>query len=433
MGGKSSPDTPDYRKMAEEQAKASRNITEQQTTANRPDQYTPWGSSTWQKEQEWDPSTEQYINRWQQDIQLTPAEQASLESQQMVGLEKSQLAEHMTGRMWDEYGQSMDWSGITEAGAGPQVTEGNRLDQYGVDTSGLRPGGADVDPSQRYHSAAGDAIYQQATSRLDPQWESAQSDKESQLAAQGLRPGDPAYDRAMNEFDMAKTDAYQQAQYGATMGAGAEAQRYHGMDLTTGAYDQQRRQQQFEEAMTGQGFNNEQIQAMWQADEQQRSQMFGEELAASNYQTQLRQQELVERMQQRGWTLNEIKAILEGGQVGMPTMPGFTTAERSETPQYLAAGEAGYKADLQSASMENAGWEALMGGMGMGAGSAMKISDRRLKRNIERIGTTPGGHALYSWTYVWGEAGVGVMADEVPHAVVRHPSGYDMVDYRRIS
>lgn len=60
---------------------------------------------------------------------------------------------------------------------------------------------------------------------------------------------------------------------------------------------------------------------------------------------------------------------------------------------------------------------------------SMGFSDRRLKRNIRRIGTRKG-FPWYSWTFVWGEPGEGVMADEVPQQFVRrHSSGFDMVDY----
>jgi len=71
----------------------------------------------------------------------------------------------------------------------------------------------------------------------------------------------------------------------------------------------------------------------------------------------------------------------------------------------------------------------IMGGM-MGGASAM--SDRRLKSNIQRIGTHDTGIGIYSYI-IGGQHQIGVMADEVktvrPEAVTRHTSGYDMVNY----
>ncbi len=60
------------------------------------------------------------------------------------------------------------------------------------------------------------------------------------------------------------------------------------------------------------------------------------------------------------------------------------------------------------------------------------FSDRRLKTNIKFKGKTPAGNNWYSYDYIWGESSEGVMADEVRHiegAVIRHESGFDMVNY----
>ena len=434
MGGKSSaPAPPDYTAAAQAQGEASKEVTEQQTWANRPNQYTPFGSQTWDQYQEYDPVTGQTLNKWNQRTQLDPLTQAALEQQQKLQLEKSQLAGGMTDRMWNEYGQKMDYEGLPGFAFGPGTSQGNQLNTGGIDTSGLRQGGQDVDSSQRYSQQAGDALYGRATSRLDPQWERGQQDKESKLMAQGLRPGDEAYDRAMNEFDMSKTDAYQQAGYGADIGAGQEAARYQGMDLGTGQYDQQRRQQQFEEGLTAQGFNNEQIQGMWQADEQQRQQLSSDQYREADYQNKMRQAQLTEQMTQRGFSLNEINAIMSGQQVGMPSMPGFEGATKSEGTQYLNAADMGYQAKMGEYGANQAGDQAFMNTLGAGAGMAMKFSDRRLKHGIRRAGTTRSGLPLYTWTYAWGEPGFGVMADEAPaDAVHTHPSGFLVVDYSRI-
>ena len=434
MGKSSAPPPPDYRGMAEEQAQASREITEQQTYANRPDQFTPFGSTTWENTPVWDEATQQYINRWAQNTELDPLAQASLDEQMKLQLEKSQLSGAMTGRMWDEYGQPMNWDQHPDMAGTPIYQQGGSLQTAGVDPSGLRPGGQDVDPSQRYQQSAEDAIYGRSTSRLDPMFEQRQADMESSLYAKGLRPGDEAYDREMGNFNMQREDAYQTAMTEAIMGSGAEASRMHGMDLQTGAYDQGRRQQQFSEMLGAQGFNNEEIARMWQAQEGQNEQMFGNEMVMANYQNQLRQQSMAEEMQRRGFTLNEINAVMSGQQVGMPSMPGFTNATKSETPQYLEAGNMGYQAALQQSSADAA--SSPLGGLFSMASTVaplMMPSDRRLKKNVRWIGMTPGGNRLYSWIYVWGDAGVGVMADEVPEAAVMTPSGYYAVDYSKVT
>lgn len=67
------------------------------------------------------------------------------------------------------------------------------------------------------------------------------------------------------------------------------------------------------------------------------------------------------------------------------------------------------------------------------AGTAASLSDRRLKANIIKHGEMDDGLGLYSWTFLWGAPGVGVMADEVerlrPWALGPRVSGYQTVIY----
>jgi len=65
------------------------------------------------------------------------------------------------------------------------------------------------------------------------------------------------------------------------------------------------------------------------------------------------------------------------------------------------------------------------------------FSDRRLKKNITVIGKSPSGINIYNFEYKNPEFGEGiwqgVMSDEIPQeAVIKHNSGYDMVDYNKI-
>jgi len=60
------------------------------------------------------------------------------------------------------------------------------------------------------------------------------------------------------------------------------------------------------------------------------------------------------------------------------------------------------------------------------------FSDRRLKTNIVRIGTTDTGYPWYSFEWKIGGFSEGVMSDEVPAEFVRNIHGFDEVDYGRI-
>jgi outer membrane protein OmpA-like peptidoglycan-associated protein len=79
------------------------------------------------------------------------------------------------------------------------------------------------------------------------------------------------------------------------------------------------------------------------------------------------------------------------------------------------------------------------GGAGAGGagGAGGSWSDRRLKRNILRLGETAAGLPLYRFEYVWGgPVYVGVMAQDVailrPDAVIKDASGYYRVDYDKL-
>ena len=73
---------------------------------------------------------------------------------------------------------------------------------------------------------------------------------------------------------------------------------------------------------------------------------------------------------------------------------------------------------------------------GANLGGAL-FSDRRLKKNIKHIGNSPNGIKIYTFEYINKNVGdgvyQGVMSDEIPsEAVVKHPSGYDTVDYSKL-
>jgi hypothetical protein len=73
----------------------------------------------------------------------------------------------------------------------------------------------------------------------------------------------------------------------------------------------------------------------------------------------------------------------------------------------------------------------------VGSSSNMSISDRRLKKNIVRIGTHESGCGIYRFSYLWSNiVYTGVMAQDVlkyvPEAVSVGPSNYLAVDYGRL-
>lgn len=79
----------------------------------------------------------------------------------------------------------------------------------------------------------------------------------------------------------------------------------------------------------------------------------------------------------------------------------------------------------------------LMQGAGSLASGLAMFSDRRLKRDVVKLGERPDGLGVYLFRYLWSPLQhIGVMAQEVlrvkPEAVIPHASGFLMVDYGRL-
>lgn len=381
MGKKSQPPPPDYTGAAEKQAAASQQNVAQQTWANRADQYNPWGSETWGSEQAVDPSTGQNVTKWTQNTTLTPELQQALDAQLNVQNARSQQAQSLIGRMNDEFGQPMDWSGLPQMQYGPQAGQLNQYTSaYGGQPrlqTGLDFGGTQgVQGAAQNRQGAEDAIYQQATSRLDPRFAEQQRSMETDLANQGITRGSDAYANEMAKFGRTKNDAYQQAQMAAITGGGAEAQRNQAMDLAL-------RQQQVGELGTQGNFRNtalgqqfgfglgQQQQAFGQQ-QQAGAQNFNQQLQASQFQNQLRQQALTEQMQQRGFSLNEMNALLSGQQVQSPQFAGYGQAGMAQAPDYMGALQGTYGAQTDASNAAAAqGAQNTQAGVGLASSAAM--------------------------------------------------------------
>lgn len=227
-----------------------------------------------------------------------------------------------------------------------------------------------VNPGQSYQ----DAIM----SRLQPQWDRKQQQLETQLVNQGITDrGSEAWGNALNDFNQARNDA--------------------------------------EVAATLQGMG------------------FGQ---------QARQQDLQEQAFLRNEPLNTLNAVRTGSQVTNPTFSNVPQQQTTAGPNLLGAAQAQGQYDQGVYNSQVASDNAMMNGLftlGSAAlmapkGTFAAVSDRRLKRNIRKIGEHKGLN-VYAYDYVWGEPSVGVMADEVEHipgAVITHSSGYKMVDYSKV-
>lgn len=207
-------------------------------------------------------------------------------------------------------------------------------------------------------------------------------------------------------------------------------------------------QQQFGQNALQAQFGNQAQQQQWnqlyqraQYGDQQAMQQLQAQMLAGNFNNQNRQQAIAEEQMRRGMPLNELNALLSGQQVGMPQMPNFSQAGRVDTPNYFGAANAQYQSALDASNAGNMMQSGMMSGLfnlgsaamqSGGWGNLFNFSDARLKKDIVPLGKL-AGVPVYEYEYIWGGGRtVGVMAHEVPHAAVTHPSGFLMVDYSKV-
>ncbi len=300
-----------------------------QTWANRPDQVTPFGTTTWAPTAVKDPSTGQMVTKWTQNTTLPADQQKALMDQFAVQSGRSDIAKELLPRAASEFGTPMDYSNTG--------SYANTPDQAQFQTQ-LGDNVAQVGSGQRYADEAGKALMDQFDQRADPANARATSQQDALLRARGMKPGDEAYDEELKKLRMSQSDARTNASFQATQLAGQEASRLQGLDQNS--RNQALQEMQYGNQMGQQGFQNS--------------------LTGANYQNTLHQSQLAEEMQKRGFSLNEINALISGQQVGMPSAPSFSQATKSDAVDYSGAAQNQYQAAQNSADASNAFTNGLM-------------------------------------------------------------------------
>ena len=237
------------------------------------------------------------------------------------------------------------------------------------------------------YSADRDKVEGALLGRMNPQIERDRSSMEAKLTNQGLRPGSQAWNDAVAEIGRNANDA----RYGAILGAGQEQTR-----------------------------------------------LLNERERGYNMALRGRQQGVQEILTQRNQPINEISALMSGSQVSMPQFVNTPQTQVAGT-DYQGAVYQTYQGQMDAYKQKVASQNAMMGGLfglaGTLGGAAIK-SDRRLKTDIERVGTLDNGLPVYSYRYKdGGPVHIGLMADEVrtihPEAVTTTPDGFDAVFYAK--
>jgi len=486
MGSKSAPPpAPDYKGAAIATAQGNQAAAQQTTIDNRPNINTPYGSQTWtdtkqfdqagfdkatadynatakpgqyvssidgdgNTTQQWQPGSGPVGNapdrsafttdNWTQNTTLAPTAQKALDSQMQMQQGRSDIANSLMPRVSDALSAPIDTTGLQNWG--------QRYNGPGPITSGFAmntPTTADklqtsIGSTPYYIQSSGDAIYNQATSRLDPRFNQAQSDLDSRLANQGITAGSDAYNRAQDNLSLQRNDAYQTAMNNATTQSAADASRVQGMDLSAANFGNTAQNQVFNQNLTANQFQNTAIGQSNQAQNQD----FTQTNANAAYDNNLRISQFNMAEQQRMLALNEMNSLMTGQQVGMPSMPSFNNATPYSGPNYTGAATAQGQYDMNTYNANNAASSGLTSGLFglggsalMGMGMSGVFSDSRLKRVVQKLGKLANGLNVYRFKYLGMEGThVGVMAQEVarmrPDCVTKTESGYLAVDYQKL-
>ena len=224
------------------------------------------------------------------------------------------------------------------------------------------------------------ALYNQQTAYLDPQYQNQQNQLNASLANQGIVPGSQAYQNAQDEQSRNQTFAYQQAADQAQAGAGTEQSRLADLGLQNQAQAAQLYTQQYQQP------------------------------------------------------LNLYNSLETGTQASLPQFQG-TSQTNTAPPNVLGAYANNYQGQLNAYNAQVGSYNsALSGASGIlgSLGSAAIKSDSRLKTAIKKLGKIKG-HNLYEFEYIGSDnKHIGVMAQEVPHAAIKMPDGFYAVDYSKL-
>ena len=324
-GGKggSAPPAPDYTGAAQATAAGNKEAAMAAQAGNMINQYTPYGSVTYAQR-----GTSNGVPLWEQVVKLSPEQQAAYNKDvamnarlQDVGIQGVGYVQNALNAPLQSPGQAVGSVGttnfVTEVNAPQLQTQmGNVGDlQRSIEspTVGLATGANAGRVQNRTYQNLGqiqtnagnpeltqqdvtNAVYQQQTAMLDPQFTRSQAKLENQLANQGITRGSEAWNNAMQEANMQKQQAYESARNSAIQqGVAAGSQMYQnqlaGMQAGNAALGQQ-----FGQGLQGATFANT---AQQQAYQQQ--------LSNAQMQNQARAQQLQEALA-TGQFANEAQA-----------------------------------------------------------------------------------------------------------------------------
>lgn len=418
--GKSKPKAPDPYKTADAQAAANRETAITQQELNMINQAGPWGSVSYQQTG----TTASGTPQWSQTTSLSPSQQAIFDQSQAAQQNLAGIAAQQTGFLQNYLQGGLDTSGLPALQSDLGMNT-NFNGDLGLQTGlGLQTSYAGADDFSADRQRVEDALWQRtAADRMQ-----ADDRLRSTLAAKGIQEGSAAWNAEMERMGRQEADA----RLATILAGGQEQSRLTGLArdaamfgndarLAEGTFGNAARATQGQFGMAAQQAGNAALAQQGQ------------------FNNAARQQGLGEAVTLRNQPINEALSIMGGSQVQNPAgMMGQTPNTGVAGVDLTGLVNNQYNQQMQQYQSGMGGLfglgSSLLGAAGNAGGFAALFSDERLKTDIRKIGQTDGGTNIYSYRYIWGgPVQFGVMAQEVPHAAIEHPSGYLMVDYGKVA
>ena len=372
-GGKSSPPpAPDYTAAAQQTAAGNLATARIGQYGNMVNQVTPQGTVTYT------PRTTGYLNtsgqsltadeynakkaagedvsgfnpleQWTQQVQLSPEQQAAYNKDvqmnaqlQNVGLQGVDYVQQALNKPLQDPGKAVrnvELSDFTQ-------DIGTQKYKNAIENAGELQ--RTVNDPELLQKQVTDAIYNQQTQYLDPQFAQSQAKLENQLANQGITRGSEAWNNAIQEQARQKQQAYESARQSAIgQGVGA-ASTLFGNQLAGGQFVNQAQGQQFGQNQAQQQAYNQAQQAMYDQlmgnanlRNTAQAQLFNQRLSNAQLYNAGLQQDFGNQQTLRQEPINILNAVRTGAQLQSAQQPQVGVSQPGQMatvsgPDYLSA------------------------------------------------------------------------------------------------
>lgn len=404
-GGKGSmPAAPDYTAAAQQTAAGNLATARIGQYGNMVNQYTPQGSVTYT------PTTRGYLNtsgqsltadeynakkaagedvsgwnpleQWSQTVTMSPEQQTAYNKDTALNNQLRDVASQGV-----DYVQSALDKPLQDPGKAVRSVQLSDFTQD-VGTRDYKNSIADAGQLQRsvndpqlLQQQVTDALYNQQSQYLDPQFNQSQNRLENQLANQGITRGSEAWNNAMNDFGRQKQQAYSDARNSAiNQGVNAGSTLFNNQ-LAGGQFVNQAQGQQFgQNQAQQQAYNQAQQasydQAMGNANLRNtaQNQLFNQRLSNAQLYNQGLQQDFGNQQTLRQEPINILNAVRTGSQLQSAQQPSVGVSSPGQLatvsgPDYLSAATAQGQYNMNQYNANQAASNNLMSGL-FGLGTA---------------------------------------------------------------